>query len=87
MLQALDLSNGELLTNWLRKGAVQWIALKEQHSWSNETLIKNVFIAALSREPTASEQALLELNASRLQESVEDVLWMVTMLPEFQFVR
>ena len=86
-LQALDLSNGEELTTWLHQGAVQWLALKEQHSWSNETLVEHVFIGALSREPTAGEKALLELNASDLQESVEDLLWVVTMLPEFQFVR
>jgi mono/diheme cytochrome c family protein len=86
-LQALDLSNGEELDSWLRQGAIRWIAMQEKNSWSNETLIKNIFVAALSREPTATEQSLLELNAGNLQESVEDVLWMVTMLPEFQFVR
>ncbi len=86
-LQALDLSNGDELTAWLHQGAAQWIAMKDKNSWSNETLINNIFIAALSREPTASEMALLELKADDLQESVEDVLWVVTMLPEFQFVR
>ena len=50
-LQWLDLSNGETLTSWLRQGAIRWIALKEQHSWSNETLINNIVIAALSGVP------------------------------------
>lgn len=44
---------------------------------------------ALSRKPTADELQLAEefLGTNPSQQSVEDLLWSVLMLPEFQLVR
>jgi hypothetical protein len=44
---------------------------------------------ALGRRPTAAEKSGLvgELGANPSAQAVEDLLWMVLLLPEFQFVR
>lgn len=89
-LQALDLSNGETLTRWLNRGAKHWIALKNQNRWSDQEFVSNLFRSALSREPTAEEFELLqpsEDDERETLEKVEDLLWVVLMLPEFQFVK
>ena len=47
------------------------------------------FRMALTREPTAEETAVLTeiAGAKPTPQSVEDLLWAVLLLPEFQFVR
>ncbi len=87
-LQALDLSNGPLLTRWIRQGADHWLKRQGQAGWSNDQLIEQLFREALSREPTPQELTLLRLeDASDLQPQLEDLLWMVLMLPEFQLIQ
>ena len=84
-LEAIDLANGELLAGLLRKGAAAWHASKAP----TPELVDTVFMRALGRRPTAAEKAGLvaELGANPSAQSVEDLLWMVLLLPEFQFVR
>jgi hypothetical protein len=85
-LEAIDLSNGETLAAFLRQGAVNLLAREWQ---SPEDLIRWVYEFALSREPTAAErESMLEMMGSGLDPArVEDLLWAVLMLPEFQIVR
>jgi len=46
-----------------------------------------LFRAALGRSPSQAESAMLaKLGGGNAAESVEDVLWAVTMLPEFQLI-
>lgn len=85
-LQAIDLSNGEALASLLRKGAEQlhqrdWKSINEFLDWT--------FRFALSREPSSLErQTLLASIGDELTaQAIEDVLWAVIMLPEFQLVR
>lgn len=85
-LEAIDLSNGETLANLLHQGAVNL----EQREWkSPDEFVTWLYNYALSRNPT--DQELSTLSAAigdRLETSqVEDVLWAVFMLPEFQLVR
>jgi len=50
-------------------------------------LAKRLFRAALGRPPSQAESAMLaKLGGGNAAESVEDVLWAVTMLPEFQLI-
>jgi hypothetical protein len=51
-------------------------------------LAKRVFRAALGRPPNQAESAMLAelIRGDNAAESVEDVLWAVTMLPEFQLI-
>ncbi len=87
-LQALELSNGETLSGWLSRGAEKWIQAKKQNNWTNDQLLSRLFLEALSREPTATEIALMGWDEQQeLQQPLEDVLWMIMMLPDFQIVQ
>jgi mono/diheme cytochrome c family protein len=83
-LQALELTNGETLARVLGRGAEKIVA----NAPNPADLIPKVFKGALGRDPTTTERvAAAELLGSTLQkESVEDLLWSLTMLPEFQLI-
>ncbi|HEV7282954.1 MAG TPA: DUF1549 domain-containing protein [Pirellulaceae bacterium] len=85
-LEAIDLSNGEALADILRRGAA---TLRNREWKSPEDFIEWTYRFALSREPTEAErQTLAEIIDPELTtEGIEDVLWAVIMLPEFQLVR
>ena len=84
-LEAIDLANGELLANLLRKGTALWHSAETPPA----RLVDEVFMRALGRRPTAGEKTglLAELGPQPTPQAVEDLLWMVLLLPEFQFVR
>ncbi|MFP6872287.1 MAG: DUF1549 domain-containing protein [Verrucomicrobiales bacterium] len=84
-LQAIDLSNGDILAGHLGLGARQLVGLGK----SGEELIRWLYRYALSREPTGGEKnVLLEVTGDgRNPVAVEDLLWLVFMQPEFQFIR
>ena len=83
-LQALALTNGEVLSALIKDGAT---ALAGEGG-ERQGLAKRVFMAALGRSPNQAESTMLaELSSGdNGAESVEDVLWAVTMLPEFQLI-
>jgi mono/diheme cytochrome c family protein len=85
-LEALEMSNGSTLAEMLKKGAAKLLADK---SLSSERLIELIFHRALGRKPTDAEmQSAIELVGSPAKaEGVEDLLWIVAMLPEFQLIR
>jgi hypothetical protein len=85
-LQALELSNGETLTEMLRKGAAKLAAEKVR---TPRELVELVYAKGLGRKPTAGELGVaVELVGSPLKaEGVEDLLWVIAMLPEFQLIR
>jgi len=84
-LQALELTNGETLSRLLGRGAEN---LTARHP-KGRALVEHVFVQALGRTPTRKErEASLELVGDKpRKEGVEDLLWSVAMLPEFQFIR
>ena len=84
-LQALDLSNGEILSDLLETGAKNYA----QSRMDRKKLIEHVFRSGLSRLPTDSEKGVLEkiVDEKMTNESIADLLWSVIMLPEFQHVR
>ena len=86
-LQALDLSNGAILADWLNRGAAN--ILKAHPKATPDELGALVYRAALSRSPTAAEAALARqlLGGKPTTDSLSDLLWAVVMLPEFQLVR
>jgi mono/diheme cytochrome c family protein len=83
-LQALELTNGSTLANRIKAGAE--ILAAETNS---KNLVKKLYSAALGRNPTSAELTTAsDLVGSPVQrEGVEDLLWVVTMLPEFQLIR
>ena len=85
-LEAIDLSNGQTLADYLAKGAER--ILSERGDRPQE-LAQWVFRFALSRNPTTDEAAASReiLGESPTPQHVEDLLWAVFMLPEFQWIR
>src|SRR5207249_4154345 len=84
-LQALEMTNGSTLAGLLERGAEHIVA---GPSKSNRDLILTLYERALSRRPTTEEFRLAEemVGAPVKKEGVEDLLWAMTMLPEFQLI-
>lgn len=85
-LQALELTNGSDLAEILARGAEAVLA--EKPGASAGAVAAKVYQKALGRKPTASElHAARELLGQPAQKSgVEDLMWALTMLPEFQLI-
>jgi hypothetical protein len=86
-LQALDLSNGQVLADTLARGAAN--LLKASPKATGAELVEAVYLRALCRKPTAAELATGReiVGKSPNAESLADLLWAVFMLPEFQLIR
>ena len=84
-LQAIDLSNGDIVADYLRRGAQSLI----NEGKTTEDLIEWLYRYALSREPTSQERKVLRdvVGDGHDKRAIEDLLWMIIMLPEFQIVR
>jgi|Laugresbdmm110sd_1035091.scaffolds.fasta_scaffold05076_2 hypothetical protein len=85
-LEAIDLSNGQALTNLLAAGA----AKLKKRSWSSpEDLARWLYLSALSREPAPAELKVAAgiVGAEMTEQGIADLLWAVCMLPEFQTIR
>ena len=85
-LEAIDLANGSILSDAIAKGAKG--LLTAQHP-SPLALITGLYHQALCREPSPGELATAQslIGEKPTQQSLEDLLWAVCMLPEFQIVR
>ncbi len=86
-LQALDLANSPLLAETLSHGAAN--VLKRFEERDSATVIDWIYKYALSRPPTSDERATATelLHSPPTQQGVEDLLWAVLMLPEYQIIR
>jgi len=84
-LQALELTNGETLADLLKRGAE---SLLTAPAAAKADLIATLYEKALGRKPTGPElQFAREIVGEPVQPAgVEDFLWAVTMLPEFQLI-
>ncbi|HXG13464.1 MAG TPA: PSD1 and planctomycete cytochrome C domain-containing protein [Gemmataceae bacterium] len=86
-LQALDLSNGQILADLLARGAAN--LLKANPKATPEQRVEEIYLRALCRRPTAEERAVAcdILGSPPTAEGLADLLWIVVMLPEFQLIR
>ena len=84
-LEALELTNGAELSRRLGEGAALQVAAGDP---SPAALLERLYRTALGRKPTAAEARIaLPLLAPPLQPAaVEDLLWALVMLPEFQLI-
>jgi hypothetical protein len=84
-LEAIDLANGEQLASSLKRGAERL----KMAGHATDALVETLYMRALSRRPSTSERQGLTtiLGSNPTPQAVEDLLWMVLLLPEFQFVR
>jgi hypothetical protein len=84
-LQALELTNGATLAGLLGRGAEQIVHDLPQ---SSHELAISLYERALARKPTKEELRLAEemVGSPAQKAGVEDLLWAMTMLPEFQLI-
>jgi hypothetical protein len=85
-LEAIDLANGQSLADALQQGGTK---LASRDWKSPDDFTRWLFVSTLSREPSPNEQAVLRdvLGDKLTPQGIEDALWSVLMLPEFQLVR
>jgi hypothetical protein len=93
VLQALELVNGSTLTDRLREGARTLLASDLGRGGDPADLVRTLYLRSLGRPANADELALaLALVKSskspptERQAGCEDLLWMLFLSPEFQFV-
>ena len=84
-LQALELTNGRTLAEQLKKGAEY---LVEGTPPSGREFVQRTYQRALGRNPTQQELQVAEevVGTPVRREGVEDLLWAIAMLPEFQLI-
>lgn len=86
-LQALDLSNGQILHDLVMRGGEN--LLRQVPLASRTGYIEIMYERALSRKPTAAELLIARelVGEPTTREGLADLLWSVFMLPEFQLIR
>lgn len=86
MLQALDLTNGPEVQGWMKRGAEQ---LYPELLADPTEFVETLYMSMLARAPERGERAIaLELlGETPSVAGVEDLLWVMSMLPEFQAVK
>jgi hypothetical protein len=85
-LEALDLCNAPALDKYLMRGAEVY----EDKGIASADLVESIFEKALSRKPTADEKSIaIEMlgESKPTADRIQDFLWTIVMLPEFQIVR
>lgn len=82
-LQMLELTNGPELFDMLKGGAKRW--MDPAVAASDHERVEKIYLTALGRPPTDQELAAAG-DMCKTEEGVEDLLWAVVMLPEFQLV-
>jgi hypothetical protein len=85
-LQMLELTNGATLAELLGRGAKNLAAAKDAKA---DGVVSLVYARAFGRAPTAGELATAKevIGADVSVQGVEDLLWAVMMLPEYQLIR
>ena len=83
-LQALELTNGQTLSQVLTQGAEKWTATAS----SPTQLVRALYRKALGRWPSATETQAANslLGPSVTREGTEDLMWSLVMQPEFQLI-
>ncbi|MEI7583065.1 DUF1549 domain-containing protein [Runella sp.] len=84
LLQALELTNGIKFNEALKKGAKIW---KDKYP-SGDLLVKELYKKSLGREPMPKEMLVAQriMGQSPSIEDIEDLVWAMTLHPEFQLI-
>lgn len=85
LLQALELTNGEVVNEVLWRGADRWVS---EYGDDPEEMIRQIYLRALTRLPSEREAQIAGeiLSPAPGREAVQDLLWAVIMKPEFQLI-
>jgi mono/diheme cytochrome c family protein len=83
-LQALELTNGGTLAAILQRAALIMV----EFPTTSDALLERLYRQAFARSPTPEEKQLGQglLGQAPQKEGVEDLLWAMVMLPEFQLI-
>jgi mono/diheme cytochrome c family protein len=84
LLQALELTNGDRFNSMISKGAILW---KNKYI-TGDQIIKEIYEQALGRAATKSEYTIAKklLGEAPTAEAIEDLFWIILLLPEFQII-
>jgi hypothetical protein len=88
--QSLHLLNSSDMQNRLQRGGGRAAQLAKEDGRTDSQKIRELYLAAFSRPPTAEEQSFVSETLSAYpnkQQAWEDVLWAIFNAKEFQFVR
>src|SRR5690606_14136130 len=82
LLQAMELTNGAVLNETIEKGAKNWIKKYKE----SDNIISDVYFQALGRKPSQKEIGVAKkiLGETPQVEALQDFLWAIVLLPEFQ---
>jgi mono/diheme cytochrome c family protein len=83
MLQLLELTNGATITRIVTEGGKRWA-----DEGSTDEILVQMYARALNRRPTEKEMEMGRklVGTPAKAEGIADVVWSITMLPEFQLV-
>lgn len=84
LLQALELTNGNTFNSVLESGAKKWMSKYR----TNDEIVNELYRVCLGRYPEKKEmKAVLDkLGAIPEKEAVQDLMWAMVLLPEFQLI-
>lgn len=83
-LQALNLSNGELLAGLIQRGAEKWC----EQGYGRDELVELLYRTSLVRGPVPQERTAIAefMDEQPKPDQVADLIWSILMLPEFHYV-
>ncbi len=84
LLQALELTNGNKFNSVLESGSKKW---KGKFN-TNEQLVNELYKISLGRYPKKTELTTANniLGATPKEENIQDLMWAIVLLPEFQLI-
>mgnify|MGYP006296608957 FL=1 len=84
LLQALEFTNGNLFNRAVKVSAQNWV----KEFGQSKDIIHAAYQRVLGREPSSGEMniALKSFNKNAIIDSTEDLLWSLTLHPEFQLI-
>lgn len=84
LIQALEVTNGQVLNSRLQLGAEKWMLANLR----KEKLTDSLFMNFLGRLPTVRERKATQsiLAEKPTQANIQDLVWALTLLPEFQLI-
>lgn len=84
LLQALELTNGNKFTTTLKEGSKVW---KTRYP-TTDSLVTELYKKALGRSPAAKELAAAKkiLGPAPNEEGIQDLVWAIALVPEFQLI-
>lgn len=84
LLQALELTNGAQFNDAIKRGADKWKGMYPDAG----VMVKEIYRNALGRLPSPEEQAVSQkaLGSTPTTAEIQDFIWAMTLLPEFQLI-